>query len=1013
MTKAIELRYKIKRFHGKGKARVTSATYVVFVYSRRPLPGELEHRPQLLKTQSMDSKALLRLGTEQADPRLLSRRDSEKHRDSAATTAVPANRSESSTPRVAMTPVSAEMMPLGVSADAKPLAKMLQQFSHGIVSTTFQTNKSDSAKRIQHKSRKEDQKWRNRYDTFAPLAEVQQRNLDSSEKKSTRSDNKLQEIKRSHRANTGQIATSLALGGVTVPSVGPNADDKSKRDIKNLRAELDRVVSSFDKTRSDTTRIRAELEKTKADLERTTTSLNHTKSNLGQAEFVASKQSRMQKDFDEYRKDLSERHGNVEDRLLSMSNAQGRLEKQVAKVEANTVSMSTIRAMETNAANFAVNANKAEKMVKQYDTLTKRMRELDEQMQGHQLDVTQARNDLGAHSVQLQRLQSDYGNQTSQLAELKMVVDQKVADLRDLREVVSGDDIDDSKNGLLDMITSAQKDGGKFRNALELFNETINEFEEDIKQMKTKALSFEEAKARLEVRVDTLEDKRPPDTHTQDDMTGIREGLSALSSVVEKFEGDQEEKDDLVAREVERLDNELINQADMIKVLTDKINTLSSRPSSMPSFQQPSNPPSGNMSPPHLANGTLAKKVMDSQVVEELEKKHNMIKQEFDGLQSSFQQFKTSTTDVTNTHDTFITSLQQRFDNLTTDHMVKCMIHQMQILYPQLPGNILNQMGSIQKQIGQLIGNQQHFDQSLSRIQAQVNAVEELVKTNQQHVVPLIQTRCDKVESLMTERLDTEARERLQIRETLHTDIEPRLKNLTEDQQETTSIMKQEIEGHLNRIQILQKGLQSARTEHTSTISGLTKDLQDLQKSLQSARTEQTTTIGTLSEDIQDVQAKFQGQDADTTDLKAAMEKIQKDFTEIWDTFLRDMPRHYAAIVDLNDVVGLTHERLKGDRSPGQQADAGGQEDVGARARSVSMSLGQPSSPLRPPPSSQGTVSRLSTSTSEAPITMSQSTDDVGEESDPPVSSRGKRRRIPTKKSEESPMRVRKAGRTS
>jgi len=1034
--------------------------------------GASDDKPQLLKSKSMDGKALPGLSTEPSDPRI-SRQDTENHRDSVSKPVVPAATSESSTPRVAMTPISVEMATsLAMPAEAKPLAKMLQQFSHNILSTTFQTSKSDSAKRTRRKQRKEDLRWRNRYDTFAPLAEARQRDIDNTEKKSTRSDKKLQSIKKDHRANTGQIATSLASNGAGSPS-GSNDDDKNKRDTRSLRAELDRAVTSHDKARSDITRMRTELERTKGELEKTTTSLNKTKSNLGQTEFVASKQSRIEKELDEYREDLRDRHEKTEARLHSMS---GRVEK----VEANTVTMSTIRAMETNAASLTVNTDRAEKMVKQYENLPDRILDLEKRMQDQQSNhLTQA--DIGAaHEAKIQSLQSDYLSLAARMTEVKTSLDQEVVDLRDLREVVSGDG--ESEKGLLDtMIASAKEYDDKFQLALEDFNATMEGFKGDLKQVKTKVGSIEDAKARHDIRINTLEDERPSHGSTPEDLAVIKEELSALLETVQKFEDDQNVKDDFVSSEVERLDSELITQTNAIKNLTDKIDSVPTRSSAI--SPPPSIPSNGNMSSPHLTNGILAKREMDHQFVEELENKHRVIEQELDNLKSSFQRFKESTMDVTHNHDTFITSLQQRFDNLTTDYMVKCMIHQMQSLYPQHPGNILNQIAALQKHFGQLIGNQQHFDQALGQVTNQYSALDTLVKTNQQHIVPLIQTRCDQVGSTLTERIEIESRERLRmsdtisnevdqrleklvtqeqglrlkLQETIDTNVDQRLKVLNEEQQESTSIIKQEISDQLGRIQTLQKGLQSLRTDHTASINDSHKAIEDLR--------------GVVAQ-----------QSTSTADLKPAIDKVQADFKEIWDTFLHDMPCHYSAICDLNQAVDLSNDKLNGtepdpNKTPSpshkierlhaavsvlnstlglndnqlngvkhdpytttltshkieriyaavsdlnQAVGLNDNELIGttdadsdritaqhtasrARPRSPSMSLGQPSSPLRPP-TSEGTGTR------DAPVMLSQTTEGPDEDSDGPISNRSKRRRKPTRKSEESPMRRRKVGRSS
>ena len=983
---------------------------------------ELEHRPQLSKTRSVDTIGLPRLNTNQADPRL-SRRNSDRLKDSTPTTVVPPNRSQSSTPRVAMTPISSTIaQPPEAPMDPKPLAKMLQQFSHGILSTNYQINKNDSATRTRQKLSKDDKKFRGRYDNFASLAEARQRDLASAEKKWVRSDMKLLATKQEHRAITGEIAKSLTLGGVNVPSPGYIDDDKTKLDLKSMRAELDRAVASFDKARSEITNLREELDKTKSKHEETTNYLHSAKSGLGQAKAIASTQSsvqkdlaefrRMQRDWVEYRKTLSERQEKVEDRISSIST-------QIDKVVAKTAST--------------------------FAELPNRLEGLEKKIKDQQSAVS--RSELDTHSQEIERLQNDYGNLASGLAEQKALLEQEAVDLSGLKEVVSGDA--DGKNGLLDMITATQSDSAKFQNALKALDETMDEFEESLKETKSKIAGIDKGTAQLDSRLNKLEDSQASNDHMADDISNVR---NEMSTFMEKYEIEQNEKDDIVSTDVERLDKELIVQTEKINDLRGQIKTLQTKslqikaPAAM---AQTSEPPNSDISSLPLTNGASAGKDIDPHVVEELENKHNSIKREVDDLQSNFEQFKTSTTDVTNTHDTFITSLQQRFDNLTTDHMVRCMIHQMQSLYPQHPAHVMNQLGTIQNQFGQLAGNQQHFDQSLRRIHDQLNALE-------QRLNPEIQTRCGKLESTLAERIDAESRERSdkwsqliqyldrrlesstkeqqsresearqttladidkrlndltekhraqqsEDRETILLDMSQRLKILAEEHQESSKVIKQDLGDHLKRIQSLQLGLKTACTEHSSSINTITKEIEDLK-----------TTV--------------QNQISSSGELENTIEKLQGEVKEMWETVVHNTTCHYLAIKDLNTATGLTHDKLKGgsysdgDRTP--EAPVEVEAEAGPKARSPSMSLGQPSSPLRPPTSSpaEGTpttglkvvvgASKAGSGTKEAPLTFSQSTDGADDESedDVLVRSLGKRKRKPTRKSEESPMRVRKVGR--
>ena len=100
---------------------------------------------------------------------------------------------------------------------------------------------------------------------------------------------------------------------------------------------------------------------------------------------------------------------------------------------------------------------------------------------------------------------------------------------------------------------------------------------------------------------------------------------------------------------------------------------------------------------------------------------------------------------------------------------------------------------------------------------------------------------------------------------------------------------------------------------------------------------------------------------------------------------------HYLTIIDLNTATGLTHDKFKGGsysdgyRTSGPHVPVGSEAEAGSRPCSLSMSLDQPSSSLRPSTASQaeGTSTGLKvmvgakkggSGTKKARLTESQST---------------------------------------
>ena len=793
-----------------------------------------------------------------------------------------AARSGSSTPKIAE----------DLLFKAKPTTRLLQQFSHGIISTTREASKRDSAKKDQIRSMKEHQKWQTRYDAFAPLADLRRRNLASNEKKIAKSEGRLNDIKQDHRAVTGQLATTLGSGGI--------------------------------------------------DVEKTTAS--HAQPQSKKFEAVESKQFRL------------------EQRLQSLDEEQDRLVRTVTRVEQSTAPMSTIRAMEQSAADLTVKADKVERVAKHHANFEARLDNLERTMEALQLSINQTQGNVTANSTEIQTLQSSYKDQLSTTSDLKKIVDQERETLRILREVVSGSE-ESHERSLFDMITDAQKDDFKLREAISGLNQTMNEFEDGIKELKAQAISSDKTKANLEVRLNSLEHERSAGD-IQEDLTSMKEQLSILSEKVKKVVGEQNVKDDMIATEVERLDNELMKQAYDVKILSEKLDTATkdlNRP--------PSNPPEVSNTSSHLTNGILNQDSGDKpSAVHELELKQESIKQEFVGLQSSFEQFKNVTSDTTSTHDVCINSLQQRFDNLTTDHMVRAMINQLQLLYPNHPANL-------NEQVIQLTMNHRRFYETVSQISHQLGELEKKVKANQDHIVPLVNQGSQRIEAVFQNRFDAQTVERTQLRESLMSDINHRLKILNEDSQESNSVIKQDLEDHLNRIQSLQKSLQASRTDHTTSINALTKDIQDLHTSLKTPHPPPPPEI----------------------------EKLEKELAEMRDSTLRELTLHFDAIQLLNAQCGLSNAALEGadDDRTTIPAPPSPSTRTTRRGRSPSMSLGQPSSP----PSQRSTAAA---GPGAQLVTASQGTDGAGSDSDPPVSNTSNRKRRGRRSRKEEPARARK-----
>ena len=937
--------------------------------------------------------------------------------------------SESSTPRVAFTPQDSEApsLPANVSDMSKSLARIFGVYAKGIVNTTQSISQNKAAKTRLRRSRKADEKWQGRYGDFAALEEMQSKTLVSSEKKSSKCEKALDAVKKSHKHATTQIASILAQSAHSTPP-----SRSSELQGAKVTTEVEGSSLTTERIKAEMTRLRGEFEKLQTLAQR--------------AELVVGKQKRLESEFDE----LSTRLDDELDERTRLGNRTNRLEGEMHEVSAgirDKVSFSVFRAYEQDSAKLKLLVSKAEAIItrpekpeerveainENFDTaafanridglqakiellettrLDDRVQALEsknETLESKEYDVATARDaneavekDLKDQKATLQALKTFSEISDRQFTELKEDLSQQTSEIRKIRDDVFGGG-DSNEASLLEMIEDSQTDASKFRNMFNIFNTTMDEHQASIDNLKARLKGFKDSSAANE-------------------MEGALADIDELKQDIARLYKEQELKDDIVSKEVMRINDKVILQDNIllelgqtvkqvdrmitpqedeplsksqsapqmnerldeigkrlakqddsslknredIKALKFQLQELSSKAtdSQHPSDEiltqhrglitdliakvddlwSPAHASHRGTQSPHLTNGIVGTKAVDVHKIEALENGHQAIKQEFDGLQSKFELFKESTTDTTSNHETFIDSLRQRFDNLTTDHMIRHMIYHLQQIWPNHPGNVLNQITNLHQR---LIRTERDCMKSLTQLQhlesqteaqrhqivlrgtEQNNLLEQVRKDLQQRIAEqqTLSQRANE-ESLRrdTEQLSLieQAKEHSQRRaaenfnllktakEDFHRqhtelsrllaeskqDFQQQNKVLSEETQEKHTIIEQDVKNHLGRIQALQKGLQSLRTDHTTSTTDLCKTLKDVQAIIQNLGSTQTN--GTTNA-------------FDLGLIKSSLETTQQRINDIEKTFINDMAETHSDFVEvrrnleeLNKRYGVT-----------------------------------------------------------------------------------------------------------
>ena len=584
---------------------------------------------------------------------------------------------------------------------------------------------------------------------------------------------------------------------------------------------------------------------------------------------------------------------------------------------------------------------------------------------------------------------------------------------------------------------------------LNILCERVSEMESRIATPEDEPLSKGQSSQQINERLDEIGQRL---TKQDESNSKHREGIQAqLQELSSKAIALQYPSDD-----IQRLENLTKQHRGILNDLIAKTNNFSSPADTSHSATQS----------PHLTNGVVGVKEANVLKIETLESEHKAIKQEVDGLQSKFKSFEESTTDTTNNHETFIDTLRQRFDNLTTDHMVRQMIYHLQAIWPNHPANVLNQLTHVHQRLRTLDAQAEAQRTQLRNVDTQTEAQSHrihLLGTEQKNLKDF-QKRMEEQHALQqqanaesqrrdTEQLDLIEQAKIQsqqrdrenftmlqtAKEDFHRqhaelsqllveckqDFQQQNKVLGEETQEKYTILEQDVRDHLGRIQNLQKGLQSIRTDHTTSVADLSKALKDAQFDIQNLGANHTN--GTTNNN------------AELDPIKASLDKTHQRLDDVWTNFVKEMSSTHSNFAVVNKNIDTLNKYcgVEGINSPATATSHAGtpfttpvrnandttvieiedEDDLSPTpnpkgrfdslrhsspaqqltVRGGSMSLGQPSSsPREPAPASQQPTPRP---------------DDASSDSEPILRTLKRRRGRPSKERAENTPRGRKSTR--
>lgn len=163
----------------------------------------------------------------------------------------------------------------------------------------------------------------------------------------------------------------------------------------------------------------------------------------------------------------------------------------------------------------------------------------------------------------------------------------------------------------------------------------------------------------------------------QEDLKFVRHDLNALKADREKVELIRTDLDSLINEEKQKdvgLTQEFEKQHEDLARLQTEMRLVKQSQASRTISNHPPTPP--------FAHASMSPRESDQQRLQLLEIDIRELRHNFQTL------------------DVFVNSQQQKFERLTTDHLVQSMVHQMQQLYPQHPGNLIAWQSKVDSYLG-------------------------------------------------------------------------------------------------------------------------------------------------------------------------------------------------------------------------------------------------------------------------------------------------------------------------
>ena len=180
--------------------------------------------------------------------------------------------------------------------------------------------------------------------------------------------------------------------------------------------------------------------------------------------------------------------------------------------------------------------------------------------------------------------------------------------------------------------------------------------------------------------LDALKAEQEGTKQIQRDLTSLKAGQEKIELIrtdLDSLINEEKQKDASVAQGFEEISEELKKQRDDLARLQTEYRLIKQSLASRTASNHPPTPP--------FAQASISPRGPDQQRLQDVELGFRRLAQ------------------TTQTLELFVASQQQKFDRLTSDHLAQNMVHQMQQMYPQHPGNMIAWQAKVDSYLGGIL----------------------------------------------------------------------------------------------------------------------------------------------------------------------------------------------------------------------------------------------------------------------------------------------------------------------